>query len=73
MKELSDFLLVSKDAFQRHKKITNQTAAKLKKSPKKNVDQIKRIAEIFIDQNSFNVPMSFRIMVTKHEVIALYL
>ena len=31
MKELSDFLLGSKDAFQRHKKITNQTAAKLKK------------------------------------------
>ena len=30
MKELSDFLLHSKDAFQRHEKTTNQVADKLK-------------------------------------------
>ena len=37
------------------------------------MDQIKKMADMIIDENSFTVPICFRIMVNEHEAKALYL
>ena len=76
MKNLSDFLLGSKDAFQCHNKKTNQAAADLKEKltkEKKTVDKIKKMVEEFIDKISFTIPIWYCIMVNKHEAKILYL
>ena len=75
IKELSDFLLGSKDAFQCHNKKKNQAAAELKEKltkKKKSPDKIKKMVETFIDENFFAIPSWYRIMVNKHEAKALY-
>ena len=36
------------------------------------MDQAKKMAEIFIDENSFTIPVCFRIMVNEHEAKDLY-
>ena len=75
MKDLSGFLLDSKDAFQCHNKKTNQAAADLKEKltkEKKAADKIKKMVETFIDENSFTNPVWYCIMVNKHEKKALY-
>ena len=53
MKDLPDFLLDSKDAFQCHNKKTNQATADLKEKltkKKKTADKIKKIIETLIDK-----------------------
>ena len=75
MKNLSDFLLDSKDTFQCHNKKTNQAAADLKEKltkEKKTADKIKKLVETFIDKNSFTIPIWYSIMVNKHEATVLY-
>ena len=75
MKNLSDFLLDSKDTFQCHNKKTNQAAADLKvklTKEKKTADKIKKLVETFIDKNSFTIPIWYSIMVNKHEATVLY-
>ena len=60
MKELSDVLLDSKDAFQCHNKETNQAAAELKEKltkEKKSADKIKKMVETFILQFLFGITL----------------
>ena len=75
MKDLSDFFLDSKDAFQCHNKKTNQVAADLKETltkEKKTADKIKKMVETFIDKDSFTIPIWYCIIVNKHEATVLY-
>ena len=63
MKNLSDFLLDSKDAFQCYNKKTNQAAADLKEKltkEKKTADKIKKLVETFIDK--ILLPFQFGIL-----------
>ena len=60
MKELLDFLLDPKDAFQCHKKKTKQATSELKEKlmkEKKRAYKIKKMVETFIDENSFTIPI----------------
>ena len=75
MKELSGFLLDSKNAFQCHNKEMNQAAAELKEKlmkEKYSTDKINKMVETFIDENSFTIPICYHVMVNKHEAKALY-
>ena len=75
MKDLPDFLLDSKDAFQCHNKKTNQAAADSKEKltkKKKTADKIKKMVETLIDKNSFTNPIWYCIMVNKHEAKVFY-
>ena len=75
MKELSDFHLNSRDAFQCHNKKTNQAAAELKEKltkKKKCANKIKKMVETFINENFFEIPIWYRTMVNKHEAKALF-
>ena len=58
MKELLDFLLDSKDALQRHDKITKHDATKLKKKKitEEECNHIKKMAKIFTDEIYFTIP-----------------
>ena len=56
-------------------KKTNQAAADLKvklTKEKKAADKTKKMAESFIDENSFTNPIRYCVMVNKHEAKALY-
>ena len=74
IKELLDFLLDSKDAFQCHNKKTNHAAAEVKEklTKEKECRQNKKDGWTFTDVNSFTTPIWCHIMVNKHEVKALY-
>ena len=74
MKDLPDFLLDSKDAFQCHNKKTNQAAADLKEklTKKKTAVKIKKMVEIFIDKNYFTILIWYCNMFKKHETKVLY-
>ena len=75
MKDLPDFLLDSKDAFQCHNKKTNQAAADSKEKltkKKKTADKIKKMVETLTDKNSFTNPIWYCIMVNKHEAKVFY-
>ena len=57
-------------------KKNKQAAAELKEKlmkEKKSADKIKKMAETFIGENSFTIPIWYRIMVNKHEAKVLCL
>ena len=57
-------------------KKNKQAAAELKEKlmkEKKSADKIKKMTETFIGENSFTIPIWYRIMVNKHEAKVLCL